>query len=93
MGFQQNIFLFTVSFGLDNATFLLKIFYLTDFKSNVNSIQDSAWNFVLSLLDLGAFLGCVHEHVNSVEAEMNSCDFYWNICLFEKMILTDDFPV
>ena len=63
--------------------FLYKL-YLTDFKSKVNSIQDSVWNVVLSLLDLGAFLGCVHEHVNSVEAEMNSCDFYWNICLLMR---------
>ena len=65
------------------TTFLLPIQALFDrlqIKSELNSRQ----YFVLSLLALGAFLGCVHEHVNSVEAEMNSCDFYWNICLLMR---------
>ena len=51
------------------TTFLLPIQALFDrlqIKSELNSRQ----YFVLSLLALGAFLGCVHEHVNSVEAEM-----------------------
>ena len=52
-------------------------------------------SFVLSLLNLGAFLGCVHEHVNSLKAEMNSCDFYRKLeymRLDEKMIFTDHSP-